>query len=139
MTVPSTRSGGGATPREVAERLYAAISRGDTATINELIHPQATLSVPGANPVSGSYQGTAGLLRLTQATAAIAPGGAHTDPIDIMGGHRHAVVYGVSRAARPGRPELTNHTVHLITVEESRVTAIAIFNADQRAVDDFWS
>jgi len=123
----------------VAERLYAAIARGDAATINELIHPQAALSVPGANPVSGSYRGTAGLLRFTQATAAIAPGGAHTEVIDIMGGQRHAVVYGVSRATRAGRTDLTNHTMHLITVEGSRVTAIAIFNADQRAVDAFWS
>ncbi|MEU5939663.1 SRPBCC family protein [Micromonospora sp. NPDC047548] len=55
----------------MAARIYAAISCGDTATVNELIHPQATLSVPGANPVSGSYHGTAGLLEFTWAAAAI--------------------------------------------------------------------
>lgn len=130
---------GGVTPRAVAARLYAAISRGDTATINELIHPDAALSVPGASPVSGSYHGTAGYLKFSQATVAIAPGGAHTEVIDVMGGERHVAVYGISRATRAGRLPLVNPTVHLITVEESRVTAIAIFNADQRAVDDFWS
>ncbi|HEX5997573.1 MAG TPA: nuclear transport factor 2 family protein [Jiangellales bacterium] len=83
-SVPSTKTGSGVTPREVTEQLYTAISRGDTATINELIHPHATLSVPGANPVSGTYHGTEGLMGFTQATAAIAPGGAHTDIIDIM-------------------------------------------------------
>ncbi|MEV1168450.1 nuclear transport factor 2 family protein [Nonomuraea sp. NPDC049784] len=123
----------------MAERFYAAISRGDTATINELIAPEADLRVPGANPISGSYHGTSGLARFTRAAAALAPGGARTDVIDIMAGERHVAVYGVSRANRPGRPPLNNHTVHLITVEENRVTAITIFNADQCAVDDFWS
>ncbi|GAA3377707.1 hypothetical protein GCM10020367_54430 [Streptomyces sannanensis] len=135
--VPSTRPGG-VTPREVVARLYAAISRGDTATINTLIHPDADLWVPGANPLSGAYHGTTGLARFTRAAADIAPGGTHTDVIDIMAGERYVAVYGVSRAGRPGRRPLTNHTMHLVTVEENRVTAIAIFNADQRAVDEFW-
>lgn len=136
-SVPSARPGG-ITPREVAERLYAAIPRGDTATVNELIDPEANLWVPGANPISGSYHGTSGLARFNRAAAAIAPGGARTDVIDIMAGERYVAVYGISRASRPGRHSLNNHTMHLITVEENRVTAIAIFNADQRAVDDFW-
>lgn len=129
----------GVTPRAVAERLYAAISASDTTTVDGLIHPGAVLSVPGDNPVSGSYHGTVGLLRFTEAAAAIAPGGAHTEVVDIMGSRRHAAVHGISRATRPGRPPLANHTIHLLAVEEGRVTAITIFNADQRAVDDFWS
>jgi ketosteroid isomerase-like protein len=136
-SAPSAKPSG-ITPREVAERLYAAIPRGDTVTINELIGPETNLWVPGANPLSGSYHGTNGLARFSRPATAIAPGGARTDVIDIMAGERYVVVYGISRASRPGRQPLNNHTMHLITVEENRVTAIAIFNADQRAVDDFW-
>ncbi|KRV48489.1 hypothetical protein AQ490_24765 [Wenjunlia vitaminophila] len=139
MDSASSTEPGRVTPREVAARLYAAASRGDTATVGRLLHPEARLDVPGTSPVSGVYHGLSGFLRFTSATNAIVPGGAQTEIIDIMDGRRHAAVYGVSRATRTGRPPLTNPTVHLVTVDDARVTAITIFNADQRAVDDFWS
>jgi hypothetical protein len=56
-----------------------------------------------------------------------------------MGAGQYATVYGVSHAARPGRRPLTNHTLHLLRVERGRVTAVAVFNRDQSAVDEFWS
>jgi len=129
----------GATPREVATRLYAAISSDDTATVGELVHPAATLSVPGDNPVSGDYRGTAGLARFTELTSTIAPDGARTEVVEVMGGEVRAAVYGVTRAVRPGRPDLFNPSIHLVTVEDGKVTAVAIYNRDQAAVDAFWS
>ncbi|MFA1538843.1 nuclear transport factor 2 family protein [Actinomadura monticuli] len=126
-------------PREAARRLYTALADGDAATIAELLHPAATLSVPGTNPIAGRYQGAAGLAEFVAAGTAIAPGGARTQVIEVMGGDRHAAVYGISRATRPGRPPLENHTVHLLTVHDGRITAITIFNQDQPTVDTFWS
>jgi hypothetical protein len=123
----------------VATRLYAAIASSDVATVNELVHPAATLSVPGNNPVSGDYHGTAGLARFTTVTSTIAPGGAHTELVEVMGGDRLASVYGITRATRPGHPALLNPTIHLVTVEDGKVTAVAIYNRDQAAVDAFWS
>lgn len=128
-----------ATPRDVTTRLYAAIADGDNVTITRLLHPDATLIVPGTSPVSGRYHGSLGLRRFITATTAVAPGGARTEVIDIMGGDRHAAVHGISRATRPGRPPLVNLTVHLVTVEDGRVTAISVYNSDQSAVDGFWN
>ena len=104
-----------------------------------LVHPAATLSVPGDNPLSGDYRGTAGLARLTELTSTIAPGGAHTEVVEVMGGEGRASVYGLTRATRPGHPSLCNPSIHLVTVEDGRVTAVAIYNRDQAAVDAFWS
>lgn len=125
--------------RGVAERLYASIARGDLTTVTELLHPDVVLSVPGANPVSGTYRGIAGLRQFTATTAAIAPGGAHTEVLEILGGDRYAAVYGVSSAARPGHRALRNETIHLVAVDGGKATAITIYNRDQRTVDAFWS
>jgi ketosteroid isomerase-like protein len=126
-------------PRDVARRLYAAMAGGDAATVTELLHPTATMSVPGTNPVAGRYEGTAGLARFVAASTAIVPGGVQTEVIEVMGGDRHAAVYGISRAARPDRPPLDNPTVHLLTVDEGLITSIAIYNQNQPTVDEFWS
>ncbi|MBX7266370.1 nuclear transport factor 2 family protein [Micromonospora sp. Llam7] len=126
-------------PRDVTRRLYTALADGDAATVAKLVHPAATMSVPGTNPVAGRYEGAAGLARFVAASAAIVPGGVRTQIIEVMGGDRHAAVYGISRAARPGRPPLENHTVHLVTVDEGLITSIAIYNQDQPTVDAFWA
>ncbi|MBM7494442.1 ketosteroid isomerase-like protein [Micromonospora luteifusca] len=128
-----------ADPRDIARRLYTAMADGDAGTIAELLHPAVTLSVPGTNPVAGRYEGTASLARFLAASAAVVPGGVRTQVIEVLGGGRHAAVYGISRATRPGQPPLENHTLHLITVDKGSIISIDIYNRDQSSVDAFWS
>ena len=125
--------------RDVAEQLYAAIARADHTTVTALLHPDVILSVPGENPVSGTYRGIAGLRQFTATTAAIAPGGAHTEILEILGGDCYAAIHGISCAARPGHRTLRNETIHLVAVDGSKATAITIYNRDQHTVDAFWT
>ncbi|WP_026926175.1 nuclear transport factor 2 family protein [Granulicoccus phenolivorans] len=127
------------TAAALARELYAALDTGQDATIARLLHPRARLRVPGDNPLSGTYTGTAGLQEFSTLARTIAPGGAHTTVLEILAGPTHAAVLGVSHARRAGRPDLANRTLHLLEVSGGQVIGVEIFNAEQAAVDRFWS
>ncbi|SDD09018.1 nuclear transport factor 2 family protein [Actinokineospora iranica] len=123
----------------LVRRLYAAIEADESATVASLVAPDVLLRVPGNHPAAGDYVGTAGLAEFLAASAAIAPGGAHTEVIDILGGDNHAAVYAITRAERPGRPPLANPTLHLLEIRHGRVLRVWFHNRDQASVDAFWS
>ena len=104
-----------------------------------LLAVDATLHVPGAQPLAGDHVGLEAILNFMVATTATTDGGERIELIDALVGDDHAAAYVRVMADRAGRASLDNFTVHLMRTINGLITDIWFHNRDHAAVDAFWS
>lgn len=118
---------------------YAALAANDLGAIVPLLAPDATLHVPGTQPLSGDHSGLDAILAFLLTTTAVTRDGERVELIDALVGHHHAAAYVHVTADRTGYTSLDNHTIHLFHLDGGLITDIWFHNRDQAAVDTFWS
>ena len=120
-------------------RFYAALASGDLGVMIALLASDATLHVPGTQPLSGDHTGVDAILNFVLATTAATDSGERIELIDALADNDHVAGYVRVTAERGGRTALDNFTLHLFRHEGGRIVEIWFHNRDQAAVDAFWS
>lgn len=126
------------TPGQVANRLYQALLEDDVDGAVACLHPDVVLHVPGTHALAGEHRGLDGVLRFQLASRATTDDGETLEVLDVMEGPSTAAVLCRVTATRGDR-RLDNSTVHLLRVEDGRVTEVRFHNFDGATVDAFWS
>lgn len=118
---------------------YAAFSRGDFATLQDLFARDVVQHQPGTSPLSGDYKGAeavlglyAELARQSEGTLRVELQSCFTD------GAGHVVAVHRNTARRKGR-SLDSQTVLSFTIVGDKVIDIAALEADLDIADAFWS
>ena len=119
--------------------LYRALAANDLAAVAAVLAPDATLHVPGTQPLAGEHTGLDAILRFMLATTALTDGGERIEFLDALVGDEHVAAYVHVTAERAGHEPLDNETVHLLRVRDGLVTDLWFHNRDQAVVDAFWS
>lgn len=122
----------------VVRRLIAALSGQNRAEIEALIDDNCVWRVPGANVLSGVYEGRPAILSLFGKMKRIFTGPAQFDVIDITASDQYAVAY------QYGIVEIGGVTVRLreclvYRVVDGRVVEVDEFQSDERAFDEAFS
>lgn len=122
----------------VVRRLIAALSEQNRAEIEALIDDNCVWRVPGANVLSGVYEGRPAILSLFGKMKRIFTGPARFDVIDITASAQYAAAY------QYGVVEVGGATVRLreclvYRISDGRVVEVDEFQSDERAFDEAFS
>lgn len=125
--------------RSLVTSLYASLASGDLDGAMSAMSHDVVLHVPGSHPLAGEHRGPSGVIGVVVGSRAVTEGGEHIEIVDVLEGERHAAVYCIVTATRPGRPPLENRTVHLMRIADDRIVEIWLHNFDDLTVNQFWT
>lgn len=118
---------------------YAAFSRGDFATLQDLFARDVVQHQPGTSPLSGDYKGVEAVLGLYGELAQQSEG---TIKVELQNcftdGAGHVVAVHRNTATRQGR-KLDSLTALSFTIIGDKVIDIAALEADLDIANAFWS
>jgi ketosteroid isomerase-like protein len=122
----------------VVRRLVAAMSEQNRAEIETIVDENCIWRVPGANVLSGVYEGRRAILSLFGKMKRIFTGPARFDIIDITTSPQYAAAY------QYGIVEIGGATVRLreclvYRIRDGRVVEVDEFQSDERAFDEAFS
>lgn len=122
----------------VVRRLMAALSEQNRAEIEAVLDEDCVWRVPGANVLSGVYEGRRAILSLFGKMKRIFTGPARFDVIDITTSPGYAAAY------QYGIVEVGGATVRLreclvYRIKDGRVVEVDEFQSDERAFDEAFS
>jgi ketosteroid isomerase-like protein len=123
---------------ELVRRGYAAFSRGDMDTINEIFADDIVWHIPGRSPLAGDYKGKNEVFGFFGQLAERSGGTFSLDVHDILGNDEHVVAMTHEQAERGGR-SLDVHGVHVWHVRDGKAVEFWGLADDVYAEDDFWS
>lgn len=118
--------------------LYRALATGDLIAAADHLHPDVALHVPGTHGLAGVHRGLDGVLAFVEGTRARTDDGEAIEVLDVMAGATGVAVHCRITATR-GDLRLDNSTIHLLRLDDGRVTEIHLHNFDGAAVEEFWS
>ena len=117
---------------------YEAFAKGNQEVLDELIADDIVWHVPGNNPLSGDHVGKASVFTLFGRIVELSGGTLRQEIHDVLANDEHAVVMVVTRADREGK-RLEDRQVHVLHVNNGKVTEFWNHFGNQTAVDEFWS
>ena len=122
----------------VVRRLVAAMSEQNRAEIETIVDENCIWRVPGANVLSGVYEGRRAILSLFGKMKRIFTGPARFDIIDITTSAQYAAAY------QYGIVEIGGATVRLreclvYRIMDGRIVEVDEFQSDERAFDEAFS
>jgi hypothetical protein len=122
----------------VVRRLMAALTEQNRGEIEAVIAEDCVWRVPGANVLSGEYQGRRAILSLFGKMKRIFTGPARFDVIDITSSPGYAAAY------QYGIVEVGDVTVRLreclvYRIQDGRVIEVDEFQSDEKAFDEAFS
>jgi uncharacterized protein len=123
---------------DLIRRGYDAFSRGDVATVLEILDPNIHWHVPGRSPLSGDYKGhdeVIGFFTKTQELAA----GTFSIEIDDMLSRGQQVVVLCNVSAQRHDQNWSSPEVHVWRVVNGQAMEFREYQGDQQAEDEFWS
>jgi uncharacterized protein len=123
---------------QIVRRLMAALSQQNRAEIESLLDEDCVWRVPGANVLSGVYEGRRAILSLFGKMKRIFTGPAQFDVIDITASAQYAAAYQYGIVDVGGKTvRLRECLVYRIT--DGRVVEVDEFQSDERAFDEAFS
>lgn len=128
----------GATEVAAAVALYDAMAAGDLVAAAALLDPEVALHVPGTHALAGVHHGLDEVLAWALATRETSDEGEALEVVDVLRGSTEVVVHCRVTATRGARV-LDNSTLHLLRFRAGRIVDVRFHNADDVAVDAFWS
>lgn len=122
----------------VVRRLAAALSEQNRTEIEAILHEDCVWRVPGANVLSGVYEGRRAVLALFGKMRRIFTGPAQFEIIDILSSDGYAAAY------QYGVVEVGGKTVRLreclvYRILDGRVVEVDEFQSDEKAFDEAFS
>jgi len=123
---------------QIVRRLIAALSEQNRDEIEAVLHEDCVWRVPGANVLSGVYEGRRAILSLFGTMKRIFTGPAQFDVIDITTSPGYAAAY------QYGVVEVGGRTVKLreclvYRIADGRIVEVDEFQSDERAFDEAFS
>jgi ketosteroid isomerase-like protein len=123
----------------VVRRILAAIGHRDVAALQSSLHPDVVWhALGGGNPIGGDYVGAGPVMTFMASTFEMTGDSLQVEVHDVTSSERHVVALVHLTGARGGRT-LDDNTVFVAAVEDSRVTEVWSYVADQAAANEFWS
>lgn len=124
---------------DLVRRGYAAFSRGDAATLSEVIAADAVQHVPGASRLAGAYKGLEAVLGYYGQLAEQTDGTFAVDLLHVTSdGHGHVMTTHRATARRQGR-ELDQIGGIFFTVAGGQVRDLVQCDSDIEALDAFFA
>lgn len=118
--------------------VYAAMARGDGRALAATIHPDAVWHIPGSSQLAGIYRGLDEVFGFWRRVAEMSDGGLQLEVLDVLANDDRAAVF-VRGKARRGDRTLEENGVHILQLDEGRITEGWFYYEDQDAYDGFWS
>jgi ketosteroid isomerase-like protein len=121
---------------EAQNELYGG---GSDAAVRELLAPDITWTVPGDNPIAGTYRGLDAVLDYFRRRRDIAGRTFQMKRLDVLVGDGARIAALTDGFARIAGIEHRWSTVGLYDVVDDRIAACWLLPLDQRAFDAIWS
>lgn len=117
---------------------YEAYERGDVEAVMGLFADDIKWHSPGRNPVSGDYKGKDELLAFFGKKMELSGGTFRERVEDVLANDNQAIGL-VTFLAERGAKTLQMRTVHVVQVQEGKVSEFWEYYSDQYMWDAFWS
>lgn len=124
---------------ERVTEIYAGLAAGDPGPLTRALAPDVVLHVPGTHALAGSHRGRDTVLGFLLETRELTDDGERIELLDVLSGRDHTAALCRVTATRPGRPDLDNHTIHLVRFAGDQIAEIWLHNRDDITVNAFWS
>jgi ketosteroid isomerase-like protein len=118
-------------------RGYDAFAAGDIPTVLEVLHPDIAWHVPGRSPLSGDYQGHAGVLDFFDRCQRLSGGTLRVVADEIVADGARVFVLSTVSAQRHGRA-WSSPEMHVWQVTDGGAVEFVEFQGDQQTEDEFW-
>lgn len=118
-------------------RYAAAWERGDRDAAFSFYADDIVMTLPGRTGLAGVHEGKEAVVACIRALLERTEG-VQVEVLDALTSDEHVALLLRERAARPGA-ELDMTRVNLYRVRGDKIVAIAIFEGDQYAVDDYFA
>lgn len=122
---------------ELVRRGIEAFTKGDLATVDQLLADDIVWHVGGNNPLTGDYRGKEAVMGFFARTAAIAAPSMSIH--DVVANDEHAIALVDTGGTKPDGTSLQGRGVHVYHVRDGKATEAWFYNEDQAALDAFWS
>ena len=120
---------------EAQNEFYAG---GSDAAFQELLAPSVTWTVPGANPIAGTYRGLDEVLDYFRRRRDLADHTFQLERGDVLVGEGDRLAALVDGRARIGGVEQRWSTVGLYDIVDHQIAACWLLPLDQQAFDAIW-
>lgn len=117
---------------------YEAYERGDVEAVMALFADDIQWHSPGRNPISGDYKGKDELLAFFGKKMELSNGTFRESMEDVLANDNQAIGL-VTFLAERGAMSLQMRTVHVVQIQEGKVTEFREYYSDQHVWDAFWS
>lgn len=122
---------------ELFRRGYAAFQAGDLETVRALFADDIVWHNPGANHLSGDYDGADATIGFFLKNFEETDGTFRTELHDVLGSDGHAVALAEVSAEKAGK-SLRDRYVHVVHIEDGKLTESWVFGENQASEDEFW-
>lgn len=123
---------------DVVRKGYAAFSAGDLDSLRELFTEDATWSVPGASPYSGTKRGRDAILAYFVDVVTASEGTFQTVQVAVSGGDGYVFSLDRTSATRNG-VSVDTTGVNVFQLNGGRVESVQQYFEDTGENDRFWS
>ncbi len=123
---------------DLIRRGYAAYGSGDMDTINDLFHDDVVWHVAGRSPIAGDYVGKEQVFGFFAKLQELSDGTSTAEVHDLLADDDHGVAIVIESATRNGR-SFQSQAVHVLHLDDGKVTEFWDAHPDQYSSDEFWS
>ena len=124
---------------EIVRTFFERFSRGDVGGLVSLFADDAVWRVPGANSMTGTYQGREEILAFLRRTAELTAGTYRVELLWVVADDEHTVAVYRAQGERDGRVPLDIEQALLVELEQGRWKLVRAQPLDQAAFDAFWN
>lgn len=122
---------------DVALKMFEALSAKDNAAQLACMDENIVLRVPGTRPFAGTFHGHEGVARFTEGSRAATDDGEHIEIVDMLQSDSRVAAIIKLNATFKGKT-LDDPTLHLMKVENEKITEYWVYPFEQAKVDQFW-
>ena len=122
---------------DLARRAYEAFAQGDMQTMGELLADDAQWHVTGTGPLDGTYDGKEATFGLFRELGERSGGTFSLDLHGIVANDDHTVAIIRASGSRGGK-QIDDNGVHVMHIEDDRITSFWSLTSDQAAQAEFW-
>lgn len=116
---------------------YEAFAKGDMQTVNDLFAEDIVWHVPGRSQLAGDYKGKDQVFEFFTKLINESGGTFQQEIHDVIANDEHAIVM-VTWSAERGGNRFQDHNVHVLHVQNAKVTEFWGYAEDQYGEDQFW-